>query len=1013
MQRIKFTKWLQLNLVLGVTFLCSCSGTAPSLGSSTTPVNNNLSHGILIERSTVVPVIDGNPTNSGVYVRNMTDAMLSNINYTALQNDAAANIILNTGDCHQIAAQSSCLLHFTTSSLSKGRSGSTIISAQFDKDKQTNQLVNYRYFSSDDYQGVNFSDNTTLFGPNDYTTVYVFAGNGQSFANIGFIPSDVSVSVNNGLRDDAMINIAKNQVLPLEIMSSKDVINNHPTISYYQRPSSGLRSIKKDGLRSGSNNNTLQVTITKLFQGNVVMSNLPVLNPVQESALLALVNNGNAAIDNLQITQDNAVDILLVSADTLPCGQHLDIGETCYIKVYHVNPYSSGSTNINLQYTDVHNGTMTKSQPVAYYASNVEPVLTIIPEQSIITLKTQSTESLTFVLTNVGAAPFTFTESTIRSYFSLPDSDVSFLSSNCNADLLPLASCNISVQLISTGSVQDSGYTYLTVKGSYSGKTYSYISLRAMITVKDVILPQVTSTIPVSGNVNVNVGTPISINFNEPMDPLTLTANNIKLYKVSDNSNVPLVRTLTGPTSNNQTVVFILANGILENTTQYKIVLDESRIWDNSPQHNPLGNGETTVATFTTGVYATTTIIATQPAINETLVSLTPAMTITFSNAMDETTINDTNIWLQRTVGDTSHIPVNIAYDYLTQQAIITFPGASPLTDLTGYKIVINQTQLKDRNNQNMGINPAYIATQFTTGDFTAPTLISYWPTNGLSGSNSVGGFPEITLTFSEVIVEGSIIASGAVRLQKVDGTPVSIGYISKSNGDKTYTFKPSTNLKGGVYKLVVNSTMISDVYGNKLGTDPDQVVTTFNSALRIFVTSSFWNGDLGGLSGADSKCMNDNNNLNRGDSTYQYKALLGANDVCLINPFGFGCTNWDYQQRYPGTNWVLYPDTNYYRSDGATLITTSTADAKLPSSNGSWTNNIGSQVEAWTGFTSDWAIQTITAVDNYACDNWTVGNNLSVEGYYGNPSTTGASTWSGNSRNCGQVQYSIYCVLQ
>ncbi|AUR52620.1 Ig-like domain-containing protein [Aquella oligotrophica] len=674
MQKANFIKWL-LSILSGVLLISGCSKAVSSSDGNTLPANDTFNRSILIERSTVIPVIDGNPTTSGVYVRNMTDKTISNISYTIIHYNVSDNVVLNTSDCHQIASRSSCLLRFTTPRLSKGASGSAVISANFNTDQHTNQLINYRYFPSSDYHGVNFSDNTVLFGPNDYTTVYVFAGNGQSFDNVGFIPSDMSISVNNGLHDDAMVNITKNQVLPLEIMSSKDIINNHPTISYYQRKSKGLRNVPKDSLRSANNSNVLEVTVTSVYHGNIAMSNLPVLKPSQESAILTLINNGNVAIDNLQISQDNPIDIRLIATDMLPCGQHLDVGEVCYIKVYHVNPVSSGSTNINVQYTDMYNATMTKSQLVTYYASNVEPVLTIIPEQSMITLKTQTIEPLSFTVTNIGAAPFTFTDSIIRSYFSLSGTSAAIVSNNCGAELLPLGSCNISVELTSTGSAQDSGYIYLLIKGSYDVKNYSYVSLRSMVTVMDVILPQITSTIPVDGDASVNVSTPISINFNEPMDPQTLTSDNIKLYKVSDNSNIPLVQTPTGPSNNNQSVTFVLANGILENNTEYKLVLNEAQIWDASPQHNPLGSGETTVSTFTSGVYATTTIIAAQPANNATLVSLTPTMTITFSNAMDETTINATNIWLQRTTGDSSHIPVNITYDYLSQQAILTFAG--------------------------------------------------------------------------------------------------------------------------------------------------------------------------------------------------------------------------------------------------------------------------------------------------------------------------------------------------
>ena len=83
----------------------------------------------------------------------------------------------------------------------------------------------------------------------------------------------------------------------------------------------------------------------------------------------------------------------------------------------------------------------------------------------------------------------------------------------------------------------------------------------------------------------------------------------------------------------------------------------------------------------------------------------------------------------------------------------------------------------------------------------------------------------------------------------------------------------------------------------------------------KIFVTTSLTNGNLGGVTGADSFCNNDSN---KPDSS-TYKALIVSNTrrACTTAECSGGPS--EHQ------DWVMSANTNYYREDGLTLIGTTT----------------------------------------------------------------------------------------
>ncbi|TGK26225.1 DUF1554 domain-containing protein [Leptospira yasudae] len=125
---------------------------------------------------------------------------------------------------------------------------------------------------------------------------------------------------------------------------------------------------------------------------------------------------------------------------------------------------------------------------------------------------------------------------------------------------------------------------------------------------------------------------------------------------------------------------------------------------------------------------------------------------------------------------------------------------------------------------------------------------------------------------------------------------------------------------------------------------------------LRVFVTASSYNGNLGGINGADAKCASDANK----PSTGTYKAFItgdsGANGrryacindgaVCPSNP------------TTGSKNWILQASKDYYRADQTTKVFTTDANGLITSI----TNPVQAAADAfWSGFvansTTDWSI--------------------------------------------------------
>lgn len=143
-----------------------------------------------------------------------------------------------------------------------------------------------------------------------------------------------------------------------------------------------------------------------------------------------------------------------------------------------------------------------------------------------------------------------------------------------------------------------------------------------------------------------------------------------------------------------------------------------------------------------------------------------------------------------------------------------------------------------------------------------------------------------------------------------------------------------------------------------------------------IFVSSLTYNGNLGGLAGADQSCNNDPAMPSFGST---YKALLVGNNATTA-------------------------DTKYYRPDGTYIATANSGMLVNNANDEPLTNAISSSsFTVWTGFGGD--------VANETCNNWTSSSNNDI-GYKGTSDQLDEPYLRSNTPDCSEQNH-LYCVKQ
>lgn len=821
--------------------LAGCNGSSGSGdNSSNLPVNNISNGGLIIEKSAVIPVINGKSTFAGVYVHNNSDVTLSNIRYETKSTNVDAGITLtNTTKCTSLAPHASCLLSFFTPSEANSRGGSSMLFANYNGNI-SQQLINYEYVDSSTVEGVRFSGNISLYGSNDYATVYAFAGKGRSYHQVGFASDDQSLGVNNGLMTDGYVDIAANQVIPLELKSSYAITTTLAHVVIFSSTEDASKEISKavkietkQGLQSDQSIIALTVQLVPQQQANLIVSNAAIMNFKTESTqIITIMNNGNIAATNVSIPGVSDAGAVNIIANN--CNSTIAPSSSCTFTVSLTKLYDNGSDMVNISYNNGIQDTSISQQIVYYYSGDL-PMVNIIPDNNyMFSEQIGSSNSFNIYATNGGNVPLSQMTKLIRSSltnYSLEDSAVGTSSCNGKTSLNVAGTCLATLVVnASNGTLADSGSIYMKISGSFNGNNYSFVSkpITANIEVNNNIL-SVVGINPANSSISVARSTAIQISFNKSTKVSTINTATVKLYKSSDSSQVTL--TLQGYSSDGKTFTFVTPNNnLLAANTAYSLVINPSQIQDSSGASLNRSVTSQTITTFTTGTAVGPQITSYQPA-NGAYTSTNSQLFVTFSKDMQPSTLNNSNVTLYN-VTDNTNVTASLSYNNDNSHYMLSVAPSATLPAGKTYQLLLNESQITDTNGNLLGSGTREIM-QFYVDNTVGPIVVSSSPANGATGVNLSTN--SVTLTFSQSM-DISTINTTSVQLYNQNNVSVSLSTPTASNNNTVFTFPISGALESGLgyyLNLTTGASGIKDTNSNQL------VLTTLTTIGGLNISAS------------------------------------------------------------------------------------------------------------------------------------------------------------------------------
>lgn len=205
-----------------------------------------------------------------------------------------------------------------------------------------------------------------------------------------------------------------------------------------------------------------------------------------------------------------------------------------------------------------------------------------------------------------------------------------------------------------------------------------------------------------------------------------------------------------------------------------------------------------------------------------------------------------------------------------------------------------------------------------------------------------------------------------------------------------------------GNHSVSVINTISASADSDYSAMNPDDISASIadNDAKRIFITSGSWTGkSLGGVSGADSKCLNDSSNP-EGAGNGSWKALITDFDNRYWNS-GASFADWPLL-----ANWV------YVRPDGTVIGTTT---SNLVFSFGLTHSFSSSSNDTWTGMNTDFTTAIGSdPLKNYKknCLLWS-GTLSGAVGVYGQSNKTDSNSIHFGEGSCDTGNRRLICVEQ
>ena len=342
------------------------------------------------------------------------------------------------------------------------------------------------------------------------------------------------------------------------------------------------------------------------------------------------------------------------------------------------------------------------------------------------------------------------------------------------------------------------------------------------------VCPEVSSTIPADGALNVPLNQVISATFNEVMNTSTITATS---FTVSGFAPIQGSITFTN-TATSTTAIFTPAVALLNNTTY------TGRITSAVKDEN--GNAMQTdyVWSFSTGNTINPIVISTDPINGATNVALNKVVSATFNQTMNPATFTPTTFTLKNGV-------VNIPVTFSFTGNIVKFTPVSPLVINTTYTATIT-TGVKNIAGNSLLSNYVW---SFTTGSSLAPRVISTDPFNT---ATNVSLNKIITATFSEPMNPLTITASTFSLMKGSTNVPVNFNYSGViASFTPTVALSPNT-LYTATIKIGVKNVNGVSIANNYVWSFTTQVI---NSGPVLGGIAAY--GGFGGTAGVTNQGLN------------------------------------------------------------------------------------------------------------------------------------------------------------
>ncbi len=323
------------------------------------------------------------------------------------------------------------------------------------------------------------------------------------------------------------------------------------------------------------------------------------------------------------------------------------------------------------------------------------------------------------------------------------------------------------------------------------------------------VLPEVTSTNPISDATNIAIGNKISAVFSVAMDPSTVSATSFTLMNGTS--------AVTGTVAYSGTTATFTPEANLLTATTYS-----GKITAAAKNADGLALAKDYTWSFTTGGVPDVTkptVTLTDPLNSATGVLLNKAIVVTFSKTMDATTVTSLTYSLTQGTNSVSGTISNTA-------TTATFTPTVGLDYGKVYTATVT-TGAKDLAGNALAVNNTFSFTTLPAPDITLPMVNATDPLNNATG---ITAGKVVTLTFSEAMTASTINATTFTLKQ--GSTPVA--------GAVTYTgligsFMPTSALAANTSYTATITIGAKDLTGNALAAS---TVWSFTTGSGPTVTS-------------------------------------------------------------------------------------------------------------------------------------------------------------------------------